>query len=263
MTRLGFGVASVVGPDVAAAVAPEAERLGYASLWVTDGRATPGLPLMATAQRAAPRIPTGIGVIPIDTRDPAEITATISRLGIDLRRAVIGIGSGRAEHPVRAVRAAAVELRAALPPGARMAIAAVGPRMCRLGGELADVVLLNWMVPERIRWARDRVAEGARRGHRATPPAVAMYVRVAIGPDSRERLADEAGRYARLPSYVRGFAAMSVDPGSIGVAVSDAREVPPLLAPYAEVLDETIVRALPPANDAESVIAIARAAAPR
>jgi hypothetical protein len=90
-----------------------------------------------------------------------------------------------------------------------------------------------------------------------------MYVRVAIGPDSRERLAAEAGRYARLPSYVRGFAAMDVDPGSIGVAVSDAREVPPLLAPYAEVLDETIVRALPPANDAESVIAIARAAAPR
>lgn len=256
--RLSFGIAAALGPEIAAAVAPEVERLGYTTLWTNDGASGPGLPVIAAAQRVTRTIRLGVGVIPCDLRSPAEIAQTVASLGIDTRRAIIGIGSGRAEHPVDAVRAAVTDARR---PHADIAIAALGPRMCRLAGQLADVVLLNWMTPERVRWARERVAEGARRNGRVRSPVIASYVRVAIGPDARERLAAEAARYARIPAYTRRFEAMGVDPGSVGIAVADPSEVASALAPYREVLDETVLRALPSSNDAAGVLVIARAGA--
>lgn len=256
---LGFGIAAAHGAALAAETAAEVERLGYDAMWTTDGTAGAGLPVMAAIQRSSRKMAVGIGVIPCDLRSPAEIAATVSDLGIDAARAVIGIGSGRAEHPVDAVRAAVADLRARLAPGTRVAVAALGPRMCRLGGEIADVVLLNWMTAERIGWARRRIAEGARRAGRREGPVVSMYVRVAIGPDARERLAAEAGRYARVPAYGRSFAAMGVEPGTVGIAARSAAEVAPALAAYREALDETVVRALPARDDAESVLEVAGA----
>lgn len=258
--RLAFGIAAALGPDVAAAIAPEVERLGYATLWTNDNPGSPGLPLVAAAQRATREIPIGVGVIPCDGRSPSEISAAAHELRVDLGRAIVGVGAGRVRQPVNAVRAAVRELRAALGDGAVIAVAALGPRMCRLAGEIADVVLLNWMTPERIRWARERIAEGHARGRGERPtPVIASYVRVAIGADARERLATEAARYARIPSYGRSFEAMAVDPATVGIAAADPNEVAPALAPYRKVLDQTVVRAMPSPNDAAGVIEIARA----
>ncbi|MBI2323520.1 MAG: LLM class flavin-dependent oxidoreductase [Chloroflexi bacterium] len=210
--RLGFGIAAALGPGVAGDVAGEVERLGYETIWTTDGTAGTGLPLLAAAQRSSHAMLLGVGVIPCDLRGAREIAETITNLGIDTSRAIVGIGSGRAEHPAEAVRAAVTDLRALLPPGSAIGIAALGPRMCRLAGEIADVVLLNWMTPQRIRWARERIAEGARRGGRKGGPVIASYVRVAIGADASDRLAAEADRYARVPAYGRSFAGMAVEP---------------------------------------------------
>lgn len=261
---LGFGMDAAFGPDAAAVVAPEVERLGYVSLWTND---TPpraaGLPVIAAAQRVSDRIALGVGVIPCSGRTPDEIARTSDELGLDVRRTVIGIGSGRAEHPADAVRAAVGELRRLLRPGAVIAVAALGPRMCRLAGELADIVLLNWMTPDRIRWARERVREGELRAQREPGTVVvASYVRVAVGKDALERLADAAAPYARGAAYARNFAAMGVDPGTVGVAVPDPADAPAALAPYREVLDETVVRAVPVFPNADSVIDVARACAP-
>ncbi len=256
--RLGFGIAAALGPSVAGDVAGEVERLGYTTMWTNDGAGGPGLALVAAAQRSTRVMRAGVGVIPCDLRGAPEIARTIAALGIDSSRAIVGLGSGRAEHPVEAVRAAVTDLRALLAPGSTIAIAALGPRMCRLAGEIADVVLLNWMTPERILWARERIAEGARRGDRKGGPRVASYVRVAIGADASERLAAEAGRYARIPQYGRSFAAMAVGPVTVGIAALAADEVAPALAPYRNVLDETVVRALPSTDDADGVLEIAR-----
>lgn len=257
---LSFGIASTVGPDVAAAVAPDVARLGYAMLWTNDGGQDPGLPVLAAAQRAAPGLRSGVGVVPVDRRPAREIADQVAALHIDVGRAVIGVGSGRAEHPVPAVRAAVRDLRAALGPRAVVAVAALGPLMCRLAGEVADVALLNWMTPERLAWARERVREGeARAGRAAGSVVLASYVRVAVGPDAAARLAAEAGRYAAIPQYARGFAAMGVDPGSVGIAVADPREVRGGLAPYRDALDETVVRALPRGSGTEGVLEIATA----
>ncbi|MBI2983197.1 MAG: hypothetical protein HYY42_03295 [Chloroflexi bacterium] len=238
--RLGFGIAAALGPGVAGDVAGEVERLGYETMWTTDGTAGTGLPLLAAAQRSSHAMLLGIGVIPCDLRGAREIAETITNLGIDTSRAIVGIGSGRAEHPVEAVRAAVTDLRAR---------------------EIADVVLLNWMTPQRIRWARERIAEGARRGGRKGGPVIASYVRVAIGADASDRLAAEADRYARVPAYGRSFAGMAVEPATVGIAARAADEVAAELAPYREVLDETVIRALPATNDAAGVLEIARSGA--
>ena len=257
--RLGFGIAAALGPGVAGEVAGEIERLGYTTMWTNDGASGPGLPLVAAALRASRAMRAGVGVIPCDLRRAPEIAETIASLGIDTSRAIVGIGSGRAEHPVDAVRAAVTELRALLGPGTAIAIAALGPRMCRLAGEIADVVLLNWMTPERIRWARERIAEGARGSGRIGEPVIASYVRVALGADAPARLAAEAGRYARIPAYARSFAGMGADPAIVGVAARAPNEVAPALARYRDVLDETVLRALPTSNETARVLEIARA----
>jgi alkanesulfonate monooxygenase SsuD/methylene tetrahydromethanopterin reductase-like flavin-dependent oxidoreductase (luciferase family) len=252
---------SSLGPEVGAAVAPGVERLGYDTFWSNDGRAGPGLPILAAAQKVTTRIRLGVGVIPVDVRPADEIDRTVRELGLDLGRTVLGVGSGRSEHPVEAVRAVVTELRSRLGDRAVIGIAALGPRMCRLGGEVADVVQLNWMTPARIEWARRRIAEGERRGSRPAGSArVAMYVRVAIGGDAHARLTAEAERYARLPNYRTAFQAMGVEPGLVGIAKPSADGVTAALDPYKAVLDETIVRVLPATEDAEGVLTVARAA---
>ena len=54
---------------------------------------------------------------------------------------------------------------AGLPP-APVYLAALGPQMLRLAGEIADGALLNWATPERIAVSRARVNTGALRAGR-------------------------------------------------------------------------------------------------
>jgi alkanesulfonate monooxygenase SsuD/methylene tetrahydromethanopterin reductase-like flavin-dependent oxidoreductase (luciferase family) len=64
-------------------------------------------------------------------------------------------------------------------------LAALGPQMLRLAGEVADGVLLNWATPGRIAASRERVDAGAARAGRS-PGSVpmTMYIRVCIDDDA-------------------------------------------------------------------------------
>jgi alkanesulfonate monooxygenase SsuD/methylene tetrahydromethanopterin reductase-like flavin-dependent oxidoreductase (luciferase family) len=79
-------------------------------------------------------------------------------------------------------------------------LAAMGPSMLRLAGELADGVTPNWSSPEQIAWMREQVAEGARRAGR-DPAQVpfAQYIRVCIDED------EQAARRA-FATQVLGYA---------------------------------------------------------
>jgi alkanesulfonate monooxygenase SsuD/methylene tetrahydromethanopterin reductase-like flavin-dependent oxidoreductase (luciferase family) len=70
------------------------------------------------------------------------------------------------------------------PQSAPVALAALGPQMLRLAGEIADGALLNWATPERIAVSRELVDVGAARAGR-DPGSVpmAMYIRVCIDED--------------------------------------------------------------------------------
>ncbi|HEV2257078.1 MAG TPA: LLM class flavin-dependent oxidoreductase, partial [Streptosporangiaceae bacterium] len=69
-------------------------------------------------------------------------------------------------------------------PSAPVYLAALGPQMLRLAGEVADGVLLNWATPERIAVSREQVDAGAVRAGRdlGTVP-MTMYIRVCIDED--------------------------------------------------------------------------------
>jgi alkanesulfonate monooxygenase SsuD/methylene tetrahydromethanopterin reductase-like flavin-dependent oxidoreductase (luciferase family) len=178
----------------------------------------------------------GLGVAPLDERTPRDIVDELHRVALQPERVVLGVGSGGSSS-LQLVRAGVASLRALL-PDVRICVSALGPRMCRLGGEVADVVLLNWATPARIVWAHERIAEG----------------------DAQGRLATEAARYRRRPrSYGRLFAEQDADEIP-GVAAETPVAVAALLAPYREVLDSCIVRALPVGDAPEDWLAVARAA---
>jgi alkanesulfonate monooxygenase SsuD/methylene tetrahydromethanopterin reductase-like flavin-dependent oxidoreductase (luciferase family) len=153
------------------------------------------------------------------------------------------------------------DLRELLPEQTRIVVAAMRPRLCRVGGAIADGVLLNWMLPAQAAQARTWVQEGADAAGRATP-VVAAYVRVAVGSGATQRLRDDEAHYRSLnEGHRRHFAAMGVELGSVGVAATTRREVLLGLAPYDSALDLPIVRVLAE-HEASSLRAAAVAAAP-
>jgi alkanesulfonate monooxygenase SsuD/methylene tetrahydromethanopterin reductase-like flavin-dependent oxidoreductase (luciferase family) len=257
----GLGITAGLEAQLVRDLAARCEQLGYHSLWSNDEPAAPGLETLAHLAAAAPRLELGVGVLPLDRHQPSQIAAEIDSVGIDPARLWIGIGSGQHRPQIDLLRRAVAELRAILPRATRIAVAAMRPRLCRLGGAVADGVLLNWMLPDQLAEARRWVQQGADGAGRAAP-IVASYVRVAVGPGSLQRLRDEERHYRNInEEHRKHFAAMNVPLGSAGVAASTRAEVQARLAPYHSALDLPIVRVL--ANpDASSLAAVADAAAP-
>jgi alkanesulfonate monooxygenase SsuD/methylene tetrahydromethanopterin reductase-like flavin-dependent oxidoreductase (luciferase family) len=260
-TPRGLGITAGLDGGLARELAAHCQHLGYHSLWSNDEPAASGLQTLAQLAAAAPGIELGVGVLPLDRHPPARIATEIDRLGIEPARLWLGIGSGRLRPQIDPLRRAVAELRELLPAETRIVVAAMRPRLCRLGGAVADGVLLNWMLPDHVAEARRWVRQGATEAGRAAP-IVASYVRVAVGSGSLQRLRDEEHRYRGIDErHRKHFAAMDVPLGSVGVAASTRPEVREQLAPYQTALDLPIVRVLAHA-DATALTAVADAAAP-
>jgi alkanesulfonate monooxygenase SsuD/methylene tetrahydromethanopterin reductase-like flavin-dependent oxidoreductase (luciferase family) len=256
----GLGITAGLDAGLARRLAVRCEQLGYQSLWSNDEPAASGLETLAHFAEAAPRIELGIGVLPLDRHRPARIATEIDRLGIDPARLWLGLGAGQLRAQVDPLRRAVEELREIL-PGTHIVVAAMRPRLCRLGGAVADGVLLNWMLPDHVAEARRWLQEGADEAGRAAP-ILASYVRVAVGSGSLQRLRDDERHYRNIDErHRKHFAGMDVPLGSVGVAASTRPAVHEKLAPYQRALDLPIVRVLAHA-DAASLTAVAEAAAP-
>src|SRR5207244_8810945 len=121
-------------------------------------------------------------------------------------RLLLGVGSPNPQALAR-VRDGVAAIRKSLTT--RVIVAALGPKMCRLSGEVADGVLFNWLTPEYARRSAELVRAGAAAAGRPAPK-ICAYVRAALGPSAADRLAEEAGRYAKIPAYADHFARMGV-----------------------------------------------------
>jgi alkanesulfonate monooxygenase SsuD/methylene tetrahydromethanopterin reductase-like flavin-dependent oxidoreductase (luciferase family) len=257
--KRGFGVAAGLDPEVARPLAGRCKELGYASLWSNDHPGAKGLETLAEFARGAGAIELGVAVIALDRQPPAEIAADLERLGLERERLWLGIGAGFSDRPLTTMRGALPELREALPQ-VRLVLAAMGPRMCALGGAEWDGVFFNWMTPEFAAGARKQVEAGAREAGRETPP-VFGYVRTAAGEDADQRLAKEESFYRDLhDGYRNHFARLGEPEGTVGVAAADRTAVQQELSRY-EPLDTVVVRALASAT-LEAMAAVAEAAAP-
>jgi alkanesulfonate monooxygenase SsuD/methylene tetrahydromethanopterin reductase-like flavin-dependent oxidoreductase (luciferase family) len=254
----GFAVFAGTTAENIRAAAREAERLGYASFWVNHPGSTDGLAALAHAARETQRVELGIGVIPLHTRGPESIVAGVKTTALPLDRLLLGVGSPNPEA-LKRVRAGIADLKSNL--STRLVVAALGPQMCRLAGEVADGVLFNWLTPEYARISAERVREGAAAARRH-PPKLYAYLRVALGPGAAERLQAEGKRYAAVPAYAANFARMGLKPEETAIAAPAPEAVQRGLAQWRGVVDQVIIRAITAKDTVEENLALVRAAAP-
>ena len=230
------------GSDLAAAVelASRADALGYDSVWVTHGLGRDSFLVLAAYGAATTRVGLGNGVVPIYPRHPVamaqaaltldEMTGGRFRLGIGVsHRASIEAMLGLAVvDPLAVMREYVAVLRGALgagvafegkyyrvhwslalptkPPAPPVYLAALGPKMCELAGEIADGAILWLCSPDYVRdVARPAIERGRRRAGKTLDGfELVAAVPLAITDDpatARAAFRAELARYAALPFY--------------------------------------------------------------
>jgi alkanesulfonate monooxygenase SsuD/methylene tetrahydromethanopterin reductase-like flavin-dependent oxidoreductase (luciferase family) len=255
-TAKGFAVFAGVSPEIIRASAREAEALGYGSFWVNHPGPVDGLGSLAQAAAETRRLDLGVGVIPLHTRGPESIADGVRQHALAPERLLLGVGSPNPEA-LKRVRDGVAALRAAL--STRIIVAALGPKMCHLAGEVAAGVLFNWLTPEYARRSADLVRAGAVAAKRPMPRLYA-YVRVAMGPAATERLADEGGRYDAIPAYHAHFVRMGVKPADTAIAATSADGIKRALAAWDGAVDEVVLRAITAKDTVEDHLTLVRAA---
>ena len=254
----GFALFAATAPEIIRACAREAEALGYTSFWVNHPGKTDGLGALALAAGETRRVELGVGVIPLHTRGPASIVEGVRTHTLPLDRLLLGIGSPNPQSLQR-VRDGVAALKKDLKT--RVIVAALGPKMCRLAGEVADGVLFNWLTPEYAKKSADEVRAGAQSAGRPAPRLCA-YVRLAIGGPAAAKVKEEADRYTAIPAYGANFERMGVKADSTAIAVAKPEDVRPALAKWKGVIDEVIFRAIVANDTVEENLALVRAAKP-
>ena len=255
-TMRGFGVAGSLPLDLIRVIVRDAEAAGYTTLWVNDVPRGDGLAALAVAAAVTSRISLAVGVIALDRRPASSIIADLSRLNLPNDRLVLGVGAGSSPGGLDRVRAGVNAIKAET--SSRVVVGALGPRMVDLAATVADGVLLNWLTPD---WARQSARAAGHASARAGRPApfVAGYVRTALGAAAQTRLADEAARYERFPSYAAHFGRMGVSAFDTAVVGSSTEEIRTRLDQYAE-FDELVVRAITADETRGSYMALMEAA---
>ncbi|MCU1690279.1 MAG: class flavin-dependent oxidoreductase [Jatrophihabitantaceae bacterium] len=227
-----------------------AQTLGFESLWTPAG-GVPDAFHVCSAWLSDTGLRTGTSVVgaargwtPLTL---ALQTATLAQLHDG--RFILGLGTGGTgagffaangypNRPIAVMRDFAVTVKALLAgetvtyegrgfsigpasigvtnlPSAPVYLAALGPQMLRLTGEIADGALLNWASPERIAVSRNLIAEGAAKaGRPASDVTVSMYIRVCVDEDAdaaRRAFGMQAVSYAMTGGYRALFAEMGFD----------------------------------------------------
>lgn len=222
------GHRDLLGWDDLGSLARLAEDLGYEAVFVPEIRGREAFSTLAGFAGETGRIRLASGVVPLRARDLLTLGMAASSVDeMSGGRFVLGVGSqsgiDRTRETLRAIRAVVEGNEGILsgPDGPwstdrldwhvnlrRMPIflAALGPRMVELAGQVADGVLLNWCTPERVATARKAIPR--REGF-----TVAVYVRACLAhvdDAATAALKVAAARYLHLGHYARQFEAMGL-----------------------------------------------------
>jgi probable F420-dependent oxidoreductase len=205
--RLGVGFSGGLAPGEIVECVRLAESLGYESAWIAEGHGGDQFALLAACAASTRRILLGTGISSVFVRSAPTIAmaaATVDHLSGG--RLVLGLGSSHRvqvepEHgvpfvqPTRRLRETVEVVRALVRDGAvsyageavrierfelwfaplrrevPIYLAALFPPLLRLGGEIAEGVLLTWPTLDAARRAAEHAAAGAREAGR-DPAAV-------------------------------------------------------------------------------------------
>jgi F420-dependent oxidoreductase-like protein len=239
--RIGIAIGDLRGPtslaDLIGQVCTAAE-LGYDMAWSSQAFGWDALTSLAVAGALVPDIPLGTAVVPVPQRHPLVLASqALSVQAATGNRLTLGIGAGVAmmvtsmyglpsDRPATRMREYLTVLRPLLRgesvahqgesitasgevavPGAEppeVLVAALGPAMLRIAGELADGTV-TWMTGPRtladhIVPSITRAAESAGR----PAPRVVAGLPVCVTEDEagvRERIAEQFGLAGQVPEY--------------------------------------------------------------
>lgn len=259
-------------PSQALELAVEAERTGWAGVWLSEVLDLDALVMMGAMAASTRRVRLGTAIVPITTRSVAILAMAASTLGrLAPGRFSLGVG---VSTPVlvdrrhdRAVRRPVAESRGALEvvravlrgrrvdheedPSVRdlrvpapddpppVLLAALGPQMTRLAVAEADGLVLN-LVP--FEEAGARAGRGRERGDGFE---TAMLIRTVVDPtdDDRRVVRRELAGYLRVPAYARELERLGWDV----TAVRDADD----LDAGADVLSDDLAAELSIVGDAD------------
>lgn len=228
----GVGIEGAVGPDAASDLAASAESCGYGSFWINVvGAGVDPVGFLKRSLERTRRIEIGVGLFPLDKYPAAELASALKESGVNDRRVILGLAGGQMRHGLLRTMADAIATLRATVPACRIATGGYGPGMLGIGGRLADVVLGNWLTPDRLNWLIGHVETGARAAGRPTPP-VYLYHRAACSEGAAERLRLEFADYRQYPVHEKHQTAMG-NPEWIGVACKHREDIDRQLTPYA------------------------------
>ena len=237
---LGYGVTSTIDTTLVQRIAPDIESAGFSYFWSNDIPGGSSFDVLAAFAGVTGAVKLANGIVPIDRLPADQWRERIQATGLTGDRFVPGIGSGKLEKPIRAMREAISTIREET--GRPVIIGALRSNMRRLAAEHANGVLLNWLTAEA---AADRRAEmqGIRRDAGISEPFMtAAFVRVAIGDKAIDRLRHEAEKYESFPSYGKHFDEMGVGAFDTAVAAKSIDEAADGLVPFLRSLDHAVLR---------------------
>ena len=254
----GFGIDASVSLDVATEVAKRVEGSGYDSFWV-NGSPHDGALTIIEAALEETGLDVGVGVFPLPKIPAHQLVDEVRNRDLPQPRLHLGVGSGRRPGALDDVRSAAVMLRDEL--DVKVVTGAVGPKMLRLAGEVADEVILTWSFAAEVERARPKVEEGASRVGRQ-PPSLISFIRCALLPQAADAVAERARVYDQIPHYHEVFERNGVTAEETVVTGSSREELIEGIEREESVLDVSVIRAIPAENTVESLGELVEACAP-
>ena len=177
-----FGSLGVLGPRGIIDIASLAQDMGYRSLWTVEATGSDAFTLLGAAAAVAPKLDLATGIVPIQVRTPpltAMTAATLQSLspnadvwlgvGVSAPGILRAHGAPALDRPIARMREYVALLRECLSGESvtfegdfwsvkrfrlglrlgerrpKIVMAALGPQMLKLAGEIADGVLLNYI----------------------------------------------------------------------------------------------------------------------
>src|SRR2546427_4319265 len=234
--RLGFVLAGAATLPAAefADVVRETVAHGYHTAWTGETGGYDAIAVMATMAAHSQRLHIGSAVVPVQTRTPTLLGMSAAALGhLAPGRVALGIGLSsriiveqwhglkfsaalaQIREAVQIIRLVSAgervnfegtvyrvkNFRLTAPPApVRIVLAALGPEMLELAGEIADGVVLNWIPPEAVPASIAHLEAGARKAGRTLEGfEIAPFIRPRGTDDGKTARAAPARDLPRHP----------------------------------------------------------------
>ncbi|MEM7100158.1 MAG: LLM class F420-dependent oxidoreductase [Pseudomonadota bacterium] len=234
-----FGSLAVLGPRAVIDIAAEADGLGYGSLWTVEANGTDAFSLLGAVSAVTPNMGLATGIVPVQVRTPplaAMCAGSLQAMSPDAD-VLLGVGVSApgilrqhgakvADKPIKIMREYVALLRECLSGesvtfegdywqvkrfrlGVRLGerrpkivLAALGPQMLKLAGEVADGVLLNYIPVSHVPASIEQVRKGGN-------AEIFAYVHAAVGDyeQSQRSARRDLFNYSMADGYANMFRA--------------------------------------------------------